>query len=204
MLLDRRTLLAGALAGAGMATLLDVRAAWALDADQARAVVQATIDDLVVMLREPGPASSRASELRRIIETRGNVPQIAKFSAGRVWREMTPEQQQRFVDAFSHYLAVTYSRRFDEYSGDDPNISLGRTIDAGNKGFLVESPIRQPQGQPIAVEWLISDRGGRPEIVDLIIEGVSLATTQREEIGAKFQSRGQNVDALITDLAAAS
>ena len=77
---------------------------------------------------------------------------------------------------------MTYSRRFDEYSGDDPGISLGRAIDAGNKGVLVESPIRQAQGAPIAVEWLISDRGGKPEIVDLIIEGVSMATTQREEI----------------------
>jgi phospholipid transport system substrate-binding protein len=204
MLLDRRTLLAGAVAGAGMATLFGGGPAWALSADQARAVVQATIDEIMALLRQPGTTTGRASELRRIIETRGNLPQIAKFSAGRVWREMTPEQQQRFVDAFSHYLAVTYSRQFDEYSGDDPSISLGRAIDAGNKGFLVESPIRQPQGAPIAVEWLVSDRGGRPEIVDLIIEGVSLATTQREEIGAKFQSRGQDVDALITDLAAAS
>ncbi len=204
MPLNRRTLLAGAVAGAGVATFLGAAPAWAMAADQAKAVVQATIDEIIAMLRQPGPASSRASELRRIIETRGNVPQIAKFSAGRVWREMTPDQQQRFVDAFSHYLAVTYARRFDEYSGDDPGISLGRVIDAGNKGFLVESPIRQPQGEPIAVEWLVSDRGGRPEIVDLIIEGVSLATTQREEIGAKFQSRGQDVEALITDLAAAS
>jgi phospholipid transport system substrate-binding protein len=203
MPLNRRTLLAGGLAGAALTTLAGASSAWALTTDQATAHVKATIDELVTMLRQPGSAASRAPELRRIMETRGNLPQIAKFSAGRVWREMSPEQQQRFVNAFSGYVASTYSRRFDEYAGN-PDIYVGRTIDAGRKGVVVETPIRQQQGAPIAVEWLVSDRGGKVEIVDLIIEGVSMATTQREEIAAKYQSRGQDVEALITDLAAAS
>ena len=202
MLLNRRTLLAGGLAGALTAGIVGATPAWAITAEQATAHVQTTIEELVALLRQPGSAASRAPELRRIIETRGNLPQIARFSAGRVWREMTPEQQQRFVDAFANYVAATYSRRFDEYAGD-PQISIGRTIDVGDKGFLVETPIRQPQGDPVSVEWLVSDRGGRTEINDIIIEGVSMATTQREEIGAKFQSRGRDVEALITDLAAA-
>ena len=201
MHLNRRTML-GAIAGAAFAAMAGGGPAWALTAEQATAHVKATIDELVAMLREPGSPASRAPELRRIMETRGNLPQIARFSAGRVWREMTPDQQARFVDAFSGYVAATYSRRFNEYAGN-PDIYIGRAIDAGQKGILVESPIRQQQGTPIAVEWLVSDRGGKIEIVDLIIEGVSMATTQREEIAAKFQSRGQDVEALITDLAAA-
>lgn len=202
MPLNRRSLLVGGFAGALMA-MVGIAPAWAMTAEQAKAHVQATIDDLVAMLRQPGSASSRAPELRRIIETRGNLPQIAKFSAGRVWRDMTPGQQQRFVDAFSNYVASSYSRRFDEYAGN-PDISIGRIIDAGQKGFLVETPIRQAQGAPISVTWLVNDRGGKIEIVDLIVEGVSMATTQREEIAAKYQSRGQDVEALINDLAAAS
>jgi phospholipid transport system substrate-binding protein len=202
MLLNRRTLLAGGLASAALAATAGVSPAWALTAEQATAHVQATISELIELLRMPGSAASRAPELRRIMETRGNLPQIAKFSAGRVWREMTPEQQQRFVDAFADYVAVTYSRRFNEYAGN-PDITVGRAIDAGQKGFVVQTPIRQQGGAPIAVEWLVSDRAGQTEIVDLIIEGVSMATTQREEIAAKFQRRGQDVEALITDLAAA-
>jgi phospholipid transport system substrate-binding protein len=201
MLWNRRAVLAAAFAAAAMSTI-GVTPAMALTAEQATAHVEATIGDLMVLLRQPGDAASRAPELRRIMETRGNLPQIAKFSAGRVWREMSAEQQQRFVDAFSSHLAAAYSRRFNEYAGD-PDIYVGRTIDAGQKGFLVESPIRQQQGAPIAVEWLVSDRGGKVEVVDLIIEGISMATTQREEIAAKFQSRGQDVEALITDLASA-
>ena len=58
------------------------------------------------------------------METRGNMPQIAQFSAGRVWREMSPQQQQKFVDAFSSITSpVTYARRFSEYSGNPVSIS---------------------------------------------------------------------------------
>jgi phospholipid transport system substrate-binding protein len=202
MLLNRRTLLAGGLACAAAATMLGAAPASALTPEQATVHVEATIGELVTLLRTPGSAASRAPELRRIMETRGNLPQIARFAAGRVWREMTPEQQARFVDAFAHYVSVTYSRRFDEYAGN-PDIYMGRTIDVAPKGFLVETPIRQAQADPVRVEWLVSDRGGKVEINDLIIEGVSMATTQREEIAAKFQSRGQDVEALISDLAAA-
>jgi phospholipid transport system substrate-binding protein len=113
---------------------------------------------------------------------------------------MSPAQQQRFVDAFSNYVANAYAKRFSEYSGD-PDIYIGKVIDAGKKGYLVESPIRQENGQPIDVEWLVSDRGGKVQVVDIIIEGVSLATTQREEIASMFQRRGQDVDALISGLA---
>lgn len=201
MRLNRRGLLAGGLAGAALFLMsLVASPAWALTADQARQHVQTTVDELISLLKQPGSAESRAPQLRRIMETRGNLPQIAQFSAGRVWREMSPPQQQRFVEAFSNYVASTYARRFSEYSGN-PDIVITKVIDAGQKGFVVQSPIRQPGGAPIAVEWLVSDRGGSVQVIDIIIEGVSMATTQREEIASMFQRRGQDVDALITDLA---
>lgn len=199
MRLNRRGLLAGAIAGAAMmmASMFS-SPAWALTADQAKAHVEATVNELISLLKTPGDAQSRAPRLRTIMETKGNLPQIAQFSAGRVWRDMTPDQQRRYVDAFSRYVSNTYARRFSEYSGN-PDITIGRVVDAGNKGFLVQSPIRQPSGQPVMVDWLVSDRGGRVEVVDIIIEGVSMATTQREEIGSMYQ-RGGSVDALIASL----
>lgn len=196
--MDRRTFLA---TGAALCGLGLVRPALALTTDEAKSHVSATVDELKALLRISGTADSRAPELRRIMETRANVPLIARFAAGRAWREMSEAQQAKFVDAYARFLSVTYARRFDEYSGD-PDISIGRAIDAGKKGILVESPIGQPNGQPIAVEWLVSDRGGQVEIVDIIIEGVSMAATQRDEIGQMLQTRGGDVEALIRDLGA--
>ena len=74
-------------------------------------------------------------------------------------------------------------------------------VDAGRKGILVRTPVQVPGGQPISVGWLVSDRGGRIEIVDIVIEGVSMVVTQREQIAAMFQSHARDVDALISGLA---
>lgn len=199
MSLSRRTVLAGA----GALGLLSATPAWALDEATARGHVQKTIDDLRTLLQTPGGDGSRAPGLLQIMQTRANVPLIARFSAGRAWREMSEDQQTRFTKAFGHYIAVTYSRRFDEYSGD-PNIAVERVIDAGRKGFLVQSPIRPSNSPAISVDWLVSDRGGRVEVVDLVIEGISMATTQREEISAMIARRGGDIERLITDLAATS
>ena len=189
--------------GAAAATVLAQSGpAFALSESDAKAHVGRTLDDLLALLKTPGSSSSRAPRLRQIMETRSNLPLVAKFSAGRVWREMSSDQQNRFVDAFSHYIAVTYARRFDEYSGN-PDIALGRARDAGRKGWLVETPIKLPSGDKAVVEWLVSDRAGAIQVVDMIIEGISMAATQREEIAAKFKKRGNDVEALITDLKSA-
>jgi len=52
------------------------------------------------------------------------------------------------------------------------------------------------------VEWLVSDQPGHPVVADIVIEGVSLLITQREEIGGMLEARGGDVEKLIADLAA--
>jgi phospholipid transport system substrate-binding protein len=182
--------------------LASTKAAFALSEDEARSHVAMTMEELKAMLRSPSSAQ-RAGDLLSIMKSRANLPLIAKFSAGRAWREMTEDQQSRFVTAFSHYVSVTYARRFDDYSGE-PEVTVGKTIDAGKKGIIVETPIKAPDGKFVAVEWRVSDRGGRVEIIDLVFEGISLATTQREEIAAMLQKRGGDIERLISDLAAAT
>lgn len=198
MLVNRRGLLAGVIA---LAAAMQGAPALALTEGEAKAHVAETLDELIVLLRQAGKATSRAPELRRIMESRANLPLIARFSAGASWRSMSEAQQTQFIDAFSHYLSIVYSRRFDEYAGD-PKFEIGRALDAGKKGFLIESPIALPGREPVAVEWLVSDRAGAVQIVDLVIEGISLAATQREEMASMLERRNGDVDALIANLAA--
>ena len=197
---NRRALMLG---GLSLVAISAPGPAFALSADEAKAHVQVTIDELRALLSQSGTGTSRAPALRRIMETRANMPLIARFSAGRAWRDMNDGQQQRFREAFARFVSISYSRRFDEFSGD-PKIALGDTVDAGKKGILVKTGLSSGDGQPIAVEWLVSDRGGRIEIIDIVVEGISLATTQREEIGAMLDKRNGDVEALISDLGASS
>lgn len=196
MTITRRNMM---VAAAGAALFAQTGTALALSEGDAKAHISRTLEELLALLKAPGNPNTRAPKLRQIMETRANVPQIAKFSAGRVWREMSDDQQSRYTDAFSHYISVTYARRFDEYAGD-PKIDLGRSIDAGRKGVLVQTPLTLPDGTKVAVEWLVSDRGGSTQVIDLILEGISMAVTQREEMASKFKQRGNDVEALINDL----
>lgn len=167
--------------------------------DQAKKVVRQAVDEVLALVTQPGASTEKAPKLRGIMEQYAAMPQIARFAAGPVWRQMSDSQQAAYVDAFSDYISRVYARRFQEYSGQ--TVSIDRAIDAGKKGILVESSVSQPQGAPVPVSWLVSDRaGGEPRIVDIIIEGVSLATTQRDEVGALYDRNAGNADKLIDAL----
>ena len=200
MRIDRRTVMAGAL---GAVVALSSPMAMALTDDEAKAHVEKTISELIALLKETGTSASRAPKLRRIMETRANMPLLARFAAGVAWREMSEDQQARFIDAFANSVSVSYARRFDEYSGN-PEITMGRTLDAGRKGILVETNVTGPNGKPVLVEWRVSDRSGRVEIIDLSFEGIWLTVTEREQIGAMFEKRSGDVERLIADLASAT
>jgi phospholipid transport system substrate-binding protein len=175
-----------------------------LDEAAAAGHVRATIDQVLALVAEGGSTDSKAPALLAIMRSRAAMPQIARFAAGVVWRDMNEDQQKRFIDAFENFLAVVYARRFQEYSGGvvqgADTYEIDGVADAGKKGLLVKSRIARPDGAPVQVDWLVTDKPGRVVIADIVIEGVSLLITQREEIGAMFESRGGDVEKLIAAL----
>jgi len=199
MTIQRRTLLGAGAAMVG-AALWPWRAG-ALTDEAARKHVRTTVDKVLALVQAPGDTRSKAEELRGLLESTAAMPQIARFAAGVAWRDMSESQQERFTDAFTHFVSTVYARRFQDYSGQQ--VAIGPVVDAGRRGLLVKSTVTQGQGGPIAVDWLVSDRPGRVVIADIVIEGVSLLVTQREEVGNMLEQRGGNVDTLIEDLAAA-
>lgn len=200
MSFNRRGFLTGSVALMGGLALAGAPA-FALSEDAAKAHVETTVAEVLALVTTAGSASSKAPELRRIMERRAALPQIARFSAGRAWNDMSGDQQDRYTSAFASYVASVYARRFNEYQGQQ--ITVGRVIDAGKKGILVQSSVTGGGRAPVLVEWLVSDRGGSVQITDIVIEGVSLALTQREEIASMLSQRGNDVEKLIQALGSA-
>ncbi len=207
MRIDRREILNGAVLGVliGIVPGLTPSFAAALSDSEATAHVQSTIDEVVALVNEPGNGTEKAPRLRDIMERRAAMPEIARFAAGIAWRSMNDDQHARFVSAFAKYVSSIYANRFQEYAGAPANGKLyevGQVIDAGKKGMLVKTSIARQGDAPVAVDWLVTDTPGRVVIADIVIEGVSMLVTQREEIGAMLESRGGDIEKLITDLAA--
>jgi len=178
--------------------------AHALDVDAALNHVDVTIDDIVALIVTNRPRDEIAIELRQILESRAALPQLAQFTAGIIWRSMSVDQRARFTAVFAGYMAHVYAGQFRRFEGSVEDLRAAihvlRAEDAGTKGVLVRTAIR-PTGQtPISIVWLVSDQSGKIAISDVLVEGISMAITQREIIGAMLEARRGNVDLLIDDL----
>lgn len=191
---------------AGLATLVSAGAAGAqrLDAATAAAHVAATIDAILHLIVANRPRAETAAALNRILIERTALPQLAQFSAGRHWGAMTEAQKGRFVDAFARYVARIYAGYFQAFDGSVEDLRRfvhhGGARDAGAKGILVATEIRPFDQLAISVEWIVSDRSGRVAISDLVVEGISLAVTQREIIAALLEKHRGDAEAVIAEL----
>jgi phospholipid transport system substrate-binding protein len=207
MSIDRRILLSrvARTAAAALAAVLLPSAALALSESEATAHVQSTIDEVAALVDSPGDGAVKAPKLLEIMERRAAMPQIARFAAGVAWRSMSLDQQSRFTEAFGKFISGVYATRFQEYSGQGKaadSFQMGRVIDAGRKGMLVQSSVVRTGEAPVAIEWLVTDQPGKTVIADIVIEGVSMLITEREEINSMLEARGGDVERLIADLAA--
>ena len=79
-------------------------------------------------------------------------------------------------------------------------IEVVRATDQGNKGVVVSTVVRFPGDAPVAVDWQVSDRSGSPKMFNLFIEGISMLSTERSEIGALLAQNRNSIDALLADL----
>jgi phospholipid transport system substrate-binding protein len=140
----------------------------------------------------------RVARFRQLFSEDFDVPGIARFVLGRYWRIATQPQQQEFVKLFADYIALAYSNRLAEYSGETLHVTGSRPAPDGS---VVSSEIVRPNGAPPAkVDWVLTPHDGAYKISDVVVEGVSMAVTQRSEFASVIQRNGGQVQGLITAL----
>lgn len=123
---------------------------------------------------------------------------IGRFLLGRYWRTTPPEVQQDYLKAFTENIVYTYTARFDEYSGQKLKVDGSRE---DGTFTLVNSRIVDPKGGPdVRLEWRLIRQGDSFKVADVVIEGVSMSVTQRQEYASVIQSNGGDVKALIKAL----
>jgi phospholipid transport system substrate-binding protein len=134
----------------------------------------------------------REAQFRALFDEGFDVPAISRFVLGNYWRVATDEQRRAFVTLFEAYVVHAYAVRFNEYSGQQLKVTAQRA--EGEDSALVQSVIAQPSGAPpLRVDK--TEKGYK--INDVVIEGVSMAVTQRQEFSAVIQRNGGEIDALL-------
>jgi phospholipid transport system substrate-binding protein len=197
--LSRRAVL---LSTAGVAmgfVLARVPAAFAaeLTPDQASAFIDKTGHDLMGVVNGSGSTPSKASALQKIIDSAVDVNAVGRFCLGRFWRLATPAQQKDYIDLFHRVLVLNITGKVGDYQG--VTLVVERAA-AREDGVAVTTTVTRPNNAPTRVDWLVSNEGGSPKIIDVIAEGTSLRLTQRNDYTSYLTRNNSDVGALINAL----
>jgi phospholipid transport system substrate-binding protein len=155
------------------------------------------------------PTEQRPAEFRQLFRQDFDVPAIARFVFGRYWQVATPPQQQELLAGFEDFLVSSYGGRLSAYadSGAAPVVLGSRPVEDGalvsSEVILGRNPTQGGRGAalpPIRVDWRLNEAAGAYRITDVIIDGVSMAVTQRLEFANVIQREGGQVPALVAML----
>jgi phospholipid transport system substrate-binding protein len=128
-----------------------------------------------------------------------DVDHAAKLVLGRHWATATPQQRQRFVDAFYKSLLHNYGDALVEFTGDRIKV-LPYKGDPAAKTAQVRTTVKRSNGQAVPVNYSLrlTDKGWKAW--DVVIEGISYVKSFREDFGAEIDQKG--IDAVIERLEA--
>ncbi|HLI23279.1 MAG TPA: ABC transporter substrate-binding protein [Stellaceae bacterium] len=166
-------------------------------ADPAALINQLVSQAIGIITDKQESEQDRQAKFRDLLQSGFDIPRISRFVLGRYWNAASDEQRQQFSRLFEDWVVDTYSARFNDYSGE--TIKVTGTQAESNPAFTdVASQFISPNGAPPAkVTWVVLKSGDNDyRVVDVSVEGVSMALTQRDEIAAVADRSGGTVDGL--------
>lgn len=166
----------------------------------------AQADEFIINLSESAIAAltdqsineaTQQERFRSYLQESFDMASIAKSVMGRYWAQATPEQKQEFQNLFMDHVTQQYARWFRKYKGQTVKVSGS----SKKEGHIVVVPtvVAEQGGKNVGVSWKLVERGASFKVLDLSIEGVSLALTQREEIGAVIGQNGGDINKFLND-----
>ncbi|MBR4127288.1 MAG: ABC transporter substrate-binding protein [Alphaproteobacteria bacterium] len=146
------------------------------------------------------PLQQKQDAFRKSFLAAINLKTTARFTLGRYAKTAQPEQLQAYTDALADNIVCTWANRFNDYAGGalSPDIvSFVSTRQNENGDFYVTSKLKLPNSEnDIEMIWRVSDKKGKLKLADLIVEGVSMLISYRNEYTAILQQNGGDIPAL--------
>ena len=162
--------------------------------------VQSTVNRAADTLGGNLSKEERIEELKKIAKDTVDIRGIGFYSLGSHRKGLSDEKKEEYSKVFENYFMTSFSSRLAEYS--NPVIEVNSKEKINENYTLVSSTLVATEKRPaIKIEWRIYTKNpDKPLIRDLIIEGLSLARTQKEEFNSIIQSAGGDVEALLANL----
>ena len=145
----------------------------------------------------------RRAKFRDLFREGFAVGGIARFVLGRYWRKASVTERDEYLKLFEDVIVSTWADRFSQYSGQKFEVIGAHPVPSVNDGenvALVESRFLVDPTTPVRIEWRVASRGDLFMIVDVSVEGISMANTQRDEFNSFIRKSGGKVSALLDEL----
>lgn len=180
-----------------------VTAVAAAAAEIAPDVLARTVTDevLAIVRADKDLQTGQPQKVAQLVETKVlphfNFQRMTRLAVGRNWRQTTPDQQNALIEEFKTLLVRTYATAFTQYRNQTVDYRPVRMA-PNDTDVIVKSLIRQPAGQPIAIDYSMEKLAGAWKVYDVRIEGISLVENYRNTFNSEIQRGG--VDGLIRTL----
>ncbi|HEU5046248.1 MAG TPA: ABC transporter substrate-binding protein [Rickettsiales bacterium] len=139
----------------------------------------------------------KESALEKMFQENVDIDWIAKFVVGRNWKAATPEQQQKYLANYKAFLIAHYTSDFAKFT--NANFEVTRVVPDNRGGQTVTMRIKRPQQEDVIAEYTVKKNdAGQFKVYDIIVEGVSMITTQRSDFSSAIAQNG--FDYLINQL----
>ena len=159
--------------------------------------VQSTVNRASKLLGEEISKDEKIEKLKLIAKETVDIRGIGFYTLGSKRKSLNEEEKSRYTKLFEEYFLKSFSSRLAEYT--NPEIDVTNKEKLNDSYTIVNSLLKATNERPeINIDWRIYTKDpNNPLIRDLIIEGLSLARTQKEEFASVLSSNDDNIDALF-------
>ena len=140
----------------------------------------------------------KKASFRALLNDSFDLETIGRFALGRYWKTAATQERNEYLTLFRKMIVEVYAKRFGDYKGQKFE-TRGHRVD-GDKDTIVTSYIIPGDGPEVQVDWRVRYKNRKYQIVDVIVEGVSMSVTQRSDFAAVIQRGGGDIQVLLTHL----
>ena len=163
-------------------------------------LINSIVNEASSILKSSDPVESKIIKLNDIAERSVDISGIGMYALGKHKKSMSEDEKTKYKKLFKSYFLKSFSSRLVDYT--DPKINVVSQKKINEKYTIVNSILEATSKRPeVKIDWRIYTKNpDKPLIRDLIVEGLSLARTQKEEFNSVIQNNDGDLNALFKTL----
>ena len=160
-------------------------------------LIKEIVDQASNVLSSDDPVESKIIKLNDIAERSVDINGIGMYTLGKYRKSISEEDKSKYQKLFKSYFLKSFSSRLVDYT--DPKINVVSEKKVSDKYTIVNSVLEANKGRPeVKIDWRIYTKNPeKPLIRDLMVEGLSLARTQKEEFNSVIQNNNGDINSLF-------